>query len=205
MASLTFIGLFGIYIAEGPVRAGACIDMLERQPNRLTQEPEHTQPRQGRAEGKQSLQGPTTVGGSEPTQPSLGLSLPPQEHPILQPQNTEGNPPGDNPSLRKRREVVDCVLPMSEKPPSLFQIQRNLRDGIWNIEEVPALEQQWMDYVKTMDRQALEEALRKSEARWEDWKDKHNRKRLTAHGEALLPVLEEDVKLMRTELRRRGS
>jgi hypothetical protein len=131
----------------------------------------------------------------KPTQP---------EQTQLQQGRAAGNSPVENVRLPKMRKAVfDCALPKSKEPPSLFTIKRNLRDGIWNREEVSALEQQWLDYLKTMDRQALEETLIKSEVKWEDWKHKQKRKRLTAHGEALLPVLEEDVAVIREELRRR--
>ena len=49
--SLTFIGLFGIYVAEGSWQSGGLHRYGERQPNRHIPAPEHTQPLQGRAEG----------------------------------------------------------------------------------------------------------------------------------------------------------
>ena len=68
------------------------------------------------------------------------------------------------------------------------------------IDEVPALEQQWLDYLKTMDRQALEIILKKSEERLEQYKESHKLKQLTVFGQALLPALEKEVKLIREGL-----
>src|SRR2546425_11743274 len=61
----------------------------ERTPQQPSQ-PEHMQPLQGRAEGKQSLQGPTTVDRSEQLQPSRDLPITPQEQP--QPESEEASP-----------------------------------------------------------------------------------------------------------------
>ena len=166
--------------------------MVERQPNR----PPIPEPQRTSHEGGNGAPGlPPTV---------HERAKPPPESPQRQPQNAEGNPPVENPSLTTRRGAVfDCFLPKSKEPPSLFRIQQMFRDGMRNIEEVPGLEQQWLDYLKTLDTQALETKLQKSEASWENYKDMQKRKALTAHGEGLLPALEEDVKLIRAELRRR--
>lgn len=71
-------------------------DFIHKQPS----QPEQTQPLQGRAEGKQSFQGPTTVDDSgQPQQPSPeaghgsnDLQIKPQEQPPFQPESLEGNP-----------------------------------------------------------------------------------------------------------------
>jgi len=116
----------------------------------------------------------------------------------------EGDIPDDNPSrLKRHKAVFDCVLPKSNEPPSLFCIQQMLRDGMLCIEEVPALEQQWMDYLKTMDRQGLEEKLMKSEAKWKDYKDMQKRKALTPHAKALIPLIDEEIEIIHIELRQR--
>ena len=102
--------------------------------------------------------------------------------------------------LERSSSVFECVLPKSTEPPSLFWIQRKLGDGMLKIDEVPALEQQWLDYLKTMDRQALEIILKKSEERLEQYKESHKLKQLTVFGQELLPALEKEVKLIREGL-----
>ncbi|HEX3036955.1 MAG TPA: hypothetical protein VHT73_17850 [Thermodesulfobacteriota bacterium] len=119
------------------------------------------------------------------------------EQPTPQSEGTQGDSPVEN----VRRARFDCAVPKA--PRSLYWIQRMLGGGMLPIEAVPVLEKQWMEYIKTLDKQALEETLKKSESRWEDHKDMQKRNVLTAYGEALLPALEEDMELIRAELRQR--
>jgi hypothetical protein len=93
--------------------------ILGQQPS----QPEHTQPLQGSAEGKQSLQGPTTVDRSEQLQSSrekgqasLGLPLNPQEKPPHQQESQEAKPSEE--SLYKR--YLKEMRTVSEKDPKLF-------------------------------------------------------------------------------------
>ena len=82
-------------------------------------QPEHTQPLQGRAEGKQSLQGPTTFDSSEQPQPSrergqISPSLPitTQEQPKPQPESVLSR------ALERTRDLYErngwVFLPLGE-------------------------------------------------------------------------------------------
>ena len=56
-----------------------------------------------------------------------------------------------------------------------------------------------------MDRQTLEETLKESEEQLKDDKELNKRGGLTAFGQALIPAREEEVEVLRTELRHRFS
>jgi hypothetical protein len=84
--------------------------MVERQPNQPLPPPEKTQPQQGRAEGRKSLQGPTTVEGSEQPQFLPGLPISPQESP--QPGSTLSRAVERTRDLYERKAWV--FLPLSE-------------------------------------------------------------------------------------------
>ena len=58
------------------------------EPTSQQSKPEQTQPLQGRAEGRQSLQGPTTVDRTEQLPSSRDLSITPQEQPTPQQEST---------------------------------------------------------------------------------------------------------------------
>jgi hypothetical protein len=100
------------------------------------------------------------------------------------------------------RAVFDCVLPGIRFDP-LHIIRRRLRDGNLTEEEAQKLEQGWRESLKSMDRQTLEATLTRSEKRWEDYKESQKEKALTVHGLANLPVIEEEVKVIREELSQR--
>src|SRR4029450_212097 len=68
-----------------------------------SKQPEQTQPLQGRATGRESLQGPTTVDQSEqlPSSPSLPLAS--QEHATIQQETAVNNPPLSPEERREKR------------------------------------------------------------------------------------------------------
>jgi hypothetical protein len=88
--------------------------MVERQPNQPVPSPEPTQPLQGRATGRESLQGPTTVDGSEQPQPSPGLPITPQEHPTLLPAH-EGRQSTSVQASVFENCIVGDLMPSSER------------------------------------------------------------------------------------------
>src|SRR5262245_43052681 len=77
-------------------------DFIHKQPR----QPENPQPLQGRAEGRESLQGPTTVDGHEPDAPAYGG----RESTIVQPHEQIGAP-GD----REGKKVYTLKIPSEEQ------------------------------------------------------------------------------------------
>ena len=87
----------------------------------------------------------------------------------------------------------------------LYLIKRLLSDKNLTPKDAQKLEQKWRESLKTMDRQTLEETLKESEEQLKDDKELNKRGGLTAFGQALIPAREEEVEVLRTELRHRFS
>ncbi len=90
----------------------------------------------------------------------------------------------------KGSAVFNCVVP-EIRPRSLFEIRRWLLDENLTQEQAQKLERDWLASLKTMDRKNLEETLKESKEKWDDWNEARKRKELTAFGRALLPALKE--------------
>lgn len=69
-------------------------------------QPEHTQPLQGRAQGKQSLQGPTTVDGSEQLQPSREREQSSRDNLDRQPEQSLQDGSSKSPEHKPRTRIV---------------------------------------------------------------------------------------------------
>jgi hypothetical protein len=100
------------------------------------------------------------------------------------------------------RTVFDCVVPRV-RPDCLFLIRRMLQDTNLTKKEAQKLEQEWRESLRTMDRKTLEKELKESEKRWKRFNESHKRGGLTALGQALLPVLDEEMEVIQKALHRR--
>jgi len=100
------------------------------------------------------------------------------------------------------RTAFDCVVP-KVRPDCLFLIRRMLQDTNLTKKEAQKLEQEWRESLRTMDRKTLEKELKESEKRWKRFNESHKRGGLTALGQALLPVLDEEMEVIQKALHRR--
>jgi hypothetical protein len=167
------------------LKVSTFIDMTERQPIPIPK-PQHS-----------THEGGNGVPGLPPTL---------QERTKPPPENSQGSPPVENPSLKKRSGAVfDCVVPNFFDGAGLYLIRRLLSDKNLTLEDAKKLEQKWRETLKTIDRQTLEETLMESERQLEDDKESNKRGGLTALGQALIPAREKEVEVLRTELRQRFS
>ena len=154
---------------------------VERTPQQPSQ-PEQTQPLQGSAEGRKSLQGPTTVGGSEQLQSQ-------QESSAKGALSRMWGKIGD------RQATFRCILPEITIPP--VHLRPMLRKGSVTEEQAQEFEQEWREELKNWDRQSLEEAVRDLEKELDS--ASHSKRQEQVHD------IKYQLEIMRDQLRRRES
>lgn len=154
-------------------------------PTEQANQPDNTQPLQGRSEGRESLQGPTTVDKSEQPKPQ-------QER---RANNLLGEKKGERGNLG--RAVFNCITPSFMDGADLVLIRRLLYDKNITQEDAQRMEQKWRESIETMDRQSLETELKSSENRLENHKEDIAKSGGTPLSRALFSALEEEVDVLR--------
>jgi hypothetical protein len=132
-------------------------------------QPEQTQPLQGRAEGRERLQGPTTVDQSEPPRRTVF------ENCILS-------------SLRiDPLEGADLALVR------LRQYEQNV-----DPEDAEAKEKEWHDSLKTMGREILENMIKESVKDLKYHKERIGTSKEMENDRVLAPAYEEQISILQS-------
>lgn len=102
--------------------------------------------------------------------------------------------------IGNRRATFDCILPKIKFSP--FDIGGMLRDGTVSEEQAQELKQEWLENLKTLDRQKLEEQLKGLERFKREDFSRESKKWPTQQQAELL---EYELEAIREQLRQRGG
>jgi hypothetical protein len=102
--------------------------------------------------------------------------------------------------IGNRRATFDCILPKIIFSP--FDIGGMLRDGSVTQEQAQELKQEWLENLKTLDRQKLEEQLKGLERFKREDFPRESKKWPTQQQAELL---EYELEAIQKQLRRRGG